>query len=80
MVLIPDSAHFTPEGRRLLVSIDAIERDPLRVEAERWLLKHQGPETEATTAVRRALGPFPDADLLALADTVKRTPWKGPLL
>jgi hypothetical protein len=43
-----------------LVSIGLVDEDPLRVAAEAWLADHQGPQTEATLAVRRALGnPYP---------------------
>jgi len=65
--LLQDSMHFTPEGRRLLVRLGAIDRDPLRVEAERWLASHSGPATEATRAVRAALGPKTPIDWLRSA-------------
>jgi len=52
-----DSASFTPAGRRLLVSMGVIEKDPLRVAAEEWLAGHRGPMTEAVREVRRTLGP-----------------------
>ena len=78
MKLLKDSAHFTPEGRRLLVSIGAIDPDPLRVEAERWLLSHEGPMTEAYLAVRAALGVTPQ-DWLDAAERMRRTSWRGPL-
>jgi hypothetical protein len=65
--LLNDSMHFTPQGRRLLASIGAIDRDPLRVEAERWLSEHRGPMTEAVLAVRHALAPKPPADWLEAA-------------
>jgi hypothetical protein len=59
--LLQDSAHFTPEGRRLLVALGAIDVDPLRVEAERWLARRTGRVTDADRAVRKALGvPVPD--------------------
>lgn len=59
-VRFPDSARFNEHGRRLLVSLDLIDADPLRCAAEEWLLAHEGPETEATLAVRADLGdPYP---------------------
>jgi hypothetical protein len=53
--------HFTPSGRRLLVALGIVERDPLRVAAEEWLAGHKGPMTEAVREVRKALGhPVPE--------------------
>ncbi len=80
MTLLHDSAVFTPEGRRLLVSLGYVREDPLRVAAEEWLASHKGPRTAATEAVRRALGPgWPDGFLDA-SERFKATSWKGPLL
>lgn len=79
-VQLPDSAAFTPEGRRLLVSLGVVERDPLRVAAERWLQERPpGPTTEAVAAVRAALGPPWPAEWLEAAERMRATPWKGPL-
>lgn len=78
MTLLKDSAHFTPAGRRLLAFLGAIRPDPLRVEAERWLLSHKGPQTSATRRVRDELGVTP-ADWLEAAERMRRTPWKGPI-
>ncbi len=77
--LLPDQAAFTPEGRRLLVSIGAIEEDPLRVRAERWLAGHRGPPTPAARAVRALLGPGPPPEWVEAAARMSSTPWKGAL-
>lgn len=69
--LLADSVHFTPEGRHLLVSIGAIDRDPLRVEAERWLVEHEGCQTPATRAVRACLGPPPPERWLEIASEMR---------
>lgn len=55
----PDSALFTESGRDLLVSMNLVVADPLRVEAERWL-RAAPRQTAVTRAVREALGdPYP---------------------
>lgn len=77
-VTLPDSASFTEGGRRLLVALGVVNPDPLRVEAERWLLSHAGPRTEAVSAVRRALGPPWPAEWVEAARRFEATPWKGP--
>ena len=51
---LPDSAHFSEQGRRLLIELGAIEPDPLRVEAERWLLGARR-DTFVTRRVRAEL-------------------------
>lgn len=82
-VKLRDSCSFTPEGRRLLVSLGVVEPDPLLCEAEAWLLEHeadQDGETPASRAVRDALGiePWPE-DWLAAAERMRATSWKGQL-
>ena len=77
-----DSCSFTPEGRRLLVSLGVVVADPLLVEAEQWLLDHEADlgETPASLAVRERLGidAWP-AEWLEAADRMRATSWKGPL-
>jgi hypothetical protein len=76
-VKLPDSCHYTPAGRRLLVTLGVVTPDPLRVEAEAWLLGHEGPMTEAVLAVRKALGPRTPPEWIAAADAFRNTPWKA---
>lgn len=75
---LEDSAHFTPSGRRLLVSLGVVTPDPLRVQAGTWLLGHEGPMTEAVLAVRKKLGVTPQ-DWIDAAERMRNTPWKGTL-
>lgn len=70
-VRLNDSMHFTPQGRRLLVSLGVVERDPLRVAAEEWLTEHTGPMTEAVRETRRALGPPVPTKWLEVARAVR---------
>ena len=76
--LLPDSAHYSDHGRALLIYLGAIEPDPLRVEAERWLRSAER-KTPATVAVRHALGPDVPEDWLRSAALARNTPWKGRL-
>jgi hypothetical protein len=69
--MIADSMHFTPEGRRLLWSLQLLEPDPLRVAAEVWLSEHEGCKTPATRRVRAALGPPVPAEWLAIAAAMR---------
>lgn len=71
MTLLHDSMHFTPEGRRLLAALGAIEPDPLRVQAEQWLTTHKGCQTPATRRVREALGPPVPADWIRSAQIAR---------
>jgi hypothetical protein len=78
-ITLPDTAAYTETGRRLLVALGVVERDPLRVQAERWLAEHTGCKTPATRRVREALGdPWPD-EFLEAAEKFKNTLWKGPI-
>lgn len=79
-VKLHDSVEFTESGRRLLVSLGVVEEDPLRVEAERWLLSRPfGPMTIAADRVRLALGaPWPD-EYIEAAGRMRATSWKGPI-
>lgn len=81
-VKLRDSCSFTPEGRRLLVSLGVVDEDPLLVEAERWLLEREAElgATPASEAVRAALGiePWPE-EWLEAGHLMRLTSWKGPL-